>query len=917
MNRSSYAWKKLISGLWMTIDTTEFLVVHDSGYYAVMTNGDFCELADTIHIGLYPSPIGNLGPDTTICQGTNLTLDPGAFVSYRWQNGFTGRYYTTGSAGLYWVKVTDNNGCKATDTIVIAVDSLPKTTGQITGPSPVCQGQTGVTYSVIPFPFAETYSWTIPTGTTGTSTTNSIVLDYSVSAVSDTIRVKGQNVCGFGPELKLPVMINPLPGPATIITGPGSICTGQAGSVYSVLPISNATSYLWTFPVGITIVAGNGTNSVTVDASLIAVAGNITVSGNNSCGNGTSSSFPLIINPLPVPTITGPAAVCLNSTSSYSTEPGMTSYNWSVPAGGMIQSGAGTDMITILWTTTGLKTISVNYTNNQNCTASSASAYNINVTTLPAPTLTGLTTVCKNIPVTYTTDSGMSNYSWVVSSGGTVISGGATTDATITISWNNPGTETIQVNYYAGTGCTAPSPTILTITIKPSPIIANAGTSAVCSDGTTNIVLQSNPAGSSYSWTATGSSPNVTGFSGSSGPVIIQTLQNTGYSTEIVTYTVTPTLNDCIGTASNYVVDVFPLPDLYFTPNGQPICSGLSTGIKLTSDVTGASYSWTATGSSGNVNGFGPGSGSSISQVINNTGTSIESVSYLVTPVANLCQGNSNSVLVTVYPLPSVSFTLCNDPVTTTAAAPVILKGGVPLGGTYQGTAIISGIFYPNLAGTGTFSQSYSYTNTWGCIATASRSISVIIAVPFTCGNLLTDPRDSQIYPTLKLGTQCWMSANLNYGSVIPSTQFPRDNCSAEKYCYNDIPSNCTSYGGLYTWDELMQYEDIPAIQGVCPPEWHVPVENEWNTLFNLYISNGFAGSPLKYSGYSGFNALVDGSRFKYKVWGMDNFATLIWSSTSYGTDKAWAHGMNSFNPSVSFYPASRSNAFSVRCIKN
>jgi uncharacterized protein (TIGR02145 family) len=161
------------------------------------------------------------------------------------------------------------------------------------------------------------------------------------------------------------------------------------------------------------------------------------------------------------------------------------------------------------------------------------------------------------------------------------------------------------------------------------------------------------------------------------------------------------------------------------------------------------------------------------------------------------------------------------------------------------------------------------------------------------------------------------MSANLNYGSVIPSTQFPRDNCSAEKYCYNDIPSNCTSYGGLYTWDELMQYEDIPAIQGVCPPEWHVPVENEWNTLFNLYISNGFAGSPLKYSGYSGFNALVDGSRFKYKVWGMDNFATLIWSSTSYGTDKAWAHGMNSFNPSVSFYPASRSNAFSVRCIKN
>jgi uncharacterized protein (TIGR02145 family) len=114
-----------------------------------------------------------------------------------------------------------------------------------------------------------------------------------------------------------------------------------------------------------------------------------------------------------------------------------------------------------------------------------------------------------------------------------------------------------------------------------------------------------------------------------------------------------------------------------------------------------------------------------------------------------------------------------------------------------------------------------------------------------------------------------------------------------------------------------MRYQADVAVQGICPPEWHIPAESEWNMLFNFYISNGFAGSPLKYSGYSGFNALLDGLRFKYEVWGMDNFASLFWSSTSHGADKAWAHGMNSFNPSVSFYPASKSNAFVVRCIKN
>jgi uncharacterized protein (TIGR02145 family) len=161
------------------------------------------------------------------------------------------------------------------------------------------------------------------------------------------------------------------------------------------------------------------------------------------------------------------------------------------------------------------------------------------------------------------------------------------------------------------------------------------------------------------------------------------------------------------------------------------------------------------------------------------------------------------------------------------------------------------------------------------------------------------------------------MAANLDYGSVIPSTQIPRDNCLPEKYCFNDNPSNCVSYGGLYSWDELMRYQADVAVQGICPPEWHIPAESEWNMLFNFYISNGFAGSPLKYSGYSGFNALLDGLRFKYEVWGMDNFASLFWSSTSHGADKAWAHGMNSFNPSVSFYPASKSNAFVVRCIKN
>ena len=114
-----------------------------------------------------------------------------------------------------------------------------------------------------------------------------------------------------------------------------------------------------------------------------------------------------------------------------------------------------------------------------------------------------------------------------------------------------------------------------------------------------------------------------------------------------------------------------------------------------------------------------------------------------------------------------------------------------------------------------------------------------------------------------------------------------------------------------------MTYDDTPADQGFCTPGWHIPSENDWNILFANYINSAFAGSPLKYSGYSGFNALLSGVRDIKKGWEYQGFATFFWSSTPSGSIKAWAHGMNEVDPSVSLYPSSRVNAFSVRCLKD
>lgn len=515
----------------------------------------------------------------------------------------------------------------------------------------------------------------------------------------------------------------------------------------------------------------------------------------------------------------------------------------------------------------------------------------------------------------------MNNYLWSVTPGGTITAGGGTSDATATVTWTTAGPQVVSVNYTIGTsGCTAASSTPYPVTVKPKPAISNTTLSfQQCPDVSTNIDLQSTVPFSSFAYTASGSSGAVTGFLPGSVTPISQTLFNSGFNNEIVTYVVTPTANTCQGDPVNFLVTVFPKANVLFNPASQAFCSGGTTAINLSSSVTGTvvTYAWSGSGSSGNVSGFSTGSGNLISQPLTNTGNLIETVTYSVIPTANNCTGQTNNVNVSVDPLPVVTYTACTDIITTTSAKPVRLKGGLPPGGTYSGPGVTAGFFNPSSAGTGTHTIDYAYSNTWGCNGNSTQSITVVSPPAFSCGNILTDIRDNNQYPTIQIGSQCWFAVNLNYASSIGSLQTQRDNCISEKYCFSDTPSNCQALGGLYQWDEMMQYNAAAESQGFCPPGWHVPSEANWNILFSFYTSNGFAANALKTTGYSGFNAELFGVSYSNIAWKYNNFASFFWSSTLHGPSKAYAHAMNFYNPSVSIYPGNRSNAFFVRCIKD
>jgi hypothetical protein len=85
--------------------------------------------------------------------------------------------------------------------------------------------------------------------------------------------------------------------------------------------------------------------------------------------------------------------------------------------------------------------------------------------------------------------------------------------------------------------------------------------------------------------------------------------------------------------------------------------------------------------------------------------------------------------------------------------------------------------------------------------------------------------------PTVTIGNQVWMTENLDVGTMITGVTDMTDNGILEKYCYDDDPANCAIYGGLYQWDEMMQYVNTGGVQGICPVGFHLPTDIEWQTL--------------------------------------------------------------------------------------
>ena len=203
-----------------------------------------------------------------------------------------------------------------------------------------------------------------------------------------------------------------------------------------------------------------------------------------------------------------------------------------------------------------------------------------------------------------------------------------------------------------------------------------------------------------------------------------------------------------------------------------------------------------------------------------------------------------------------------------------------------------------------------------------------------TYGKLL-DERDGQIYRTVKIGGQTWMAENLNYAD---SAQTPslEESC----WCYEYKDDNCVLYGRHYNWYSVFKPDsplDCPPypcklkqlttdVQGFCPMGWHLPVQTEWQDLFDEVGGSSVAGERLKSvvgwenngngTDVYGFSALPAGERDEIMQWGYSGKTALFWSYTDNGENDP--HFVDfSYDRESAVLGSYKYSAISIRCIKD
>jgi hypothetical protein len=497
-------------GIWASSDIN-VVTVNDSGLVTGIAQGTAyithqitdavtgCITRDTFDIQINPIPVG---PDTIfglveLCNYVNTTDTltystdniPG-INDYQWSVP-TGLTIVSGQGSTSIKVVVDSNMARAGSRIYVSsVNSFGCTSAPasiviyktapfiftLTGTRDACPLMgldTTTTYTCNERPTASSYLWEVPSGASIVSGqgSTSIQVSYDTSFTSGTIKVTGLSNCGVRAPMSINITRN-LPNLPGFVSGPSSACeyynNGNLAG-YKIAPVNFATGYIWTLPPNMTLINGQGTDSITVRFEDGFVNSTLKVRSMNNCFTSIDRNMNITANPYPVPAaIFGPSNACFYmntaNTATYfiNKVPNAQAYIWTVPQGVEIVSNPGgfgqnDTMIEVRFDTSfvGGSRIQVQTTG---CNTSAARTMIVNANVQMTPTAVfGTSGVCSQIidgtPVAYTTSS-MSNvnaYMWNVPEGATLVSGQGDTSVQVVFdSTFIGGSITVQTSTWCG-----------------------------------------------------------------------------------------------------------------------------------------------------------------------------------------------------------------------------------------------------------------------------------------------------------------------------------------------------------------------------------------------------------------------------------------------------------------------------------
>ena len=240
-------------------------------------------------------------------------------------------------------------------------------------------------------------------------------------------------------------------------------------------------------------------------------------------------------------------------------------------------------------------------------------------------------------------------------------------------------------------GCVGTTQTF-TIIVKPIPILNPVLDETVCQNSSTQTIVfsGSNP-GTVYNWTQDSPSIGCAG-SGISNNIPSFVAQNTTTAPQIATFTVTPSLNGCLGTAINFTISVNPSATVNPIPD-QIVCSGeLISSITFSGSHPNTTYNWVQDNTSIGAASFGAGNIPSFQAQNPSSGSQI--ANFIVTPFLEGCTGISDTFSIIVNTLPIINagndITLCYGatftPVATGTAITISWNNGVVQGTSFTPT---------------------------------------------------------------------------------------------------------------------------------------------------------------------------------------------------------------------------------------